>query len=211
MPGDEMEEKIPRHYLYIVVLLLLAVGAILVWNYAAGKKSEPGGVAGVLEGRNSELEERERQIQALDEQVAQLRKELDASSRKVAELQDRLDDTRRALSSTEQKLRSAVRQAERSGPPAAPQPQEKSVSRVPEPAPASGWRRPAEPGAYEVVRSTSVFAEPSEASRKVSAVKRGTRVTVVGSSGEWLEVRSKHGNPPGFIRRDDAMFLERTE
>ncbi|MBI3061263.1 MAG: hypothetical protein HYY83_04705 [Deltaproteobacteria bacterium] len=186
-----MEEKIPRHYLYIVVLLLLAVGAILVWNYAAGKKSEPGGVAGVLEGRNSELEERERQIQALDEQVAQLRKELDASSRKAAELQDRLDDTRRALSSTEQKLRSAVRQAERSGPPAA--------------------RRPAEPGAYEVVRSTSVFAEPSEASRKVSAVKRGTRVTVVGSSGEWLEVRSKHGNPPGFIRRDDAMFLERTE
>jgi hypothetical protein len=200
-----MEEKIPRHYLYIVFLLLLAVGAILAWNYAAGKKGEPDGVAGALEGRNRELEERERQIQALDEQVAQLRKGLDASSRKVAELQDRLDDTRRALSFTEQKLRSAVRQAERPG---APQLQEKSASRVPEPSPASGWRRPAEPGAYEVIRSTSVFAEPSEASRKVSAVKRGTRVTVVGSSGEWLEVRSKHGNPPGFIRRDDAMFVE---
>lgn len=203
-----MEEKIPRHYLYVVFLLLLAVGAILAWNYAAGKKGEPDGVAGALEGRNRELEERERQIQALDEQVAQLRKELDASSRKVAELQDRLDDTRRALSSTEQKLRSAVRQAERPG---APQPQEKSASRVPEPSPAPGWRRPAEPGAYEVIRSTSVFAEPSEASRKVSAVKRGTRVTVVGSSGEWLEVRSKHGNPPGFIRRDDAMFVERQD
>ena len=110
MAGDEMEEKIPRHYLYIVVFLLLAVGAILAWNYTAGKKAEPGGVAGALEGKNSELEERERQIQALDEQVAQLRKELDAGSRKAAELQDRLDDTRRALSSTEQKLSSAVRQ-----------------------------------------------------------------------------------------------------
>ena len=204
-----MEEKIPRHYLYVVFLLLLAVGAILAWNYAAGKKGEPDGVAGALEGRNRELEERERRVQALEGQVAQLRKELDASSRKVAELQDRLDDTRRALSSTEQKLRSAVRQAERPAAPAAPQPQDKSASRVPEPSPSSGWRRPAEPGAYEVIRSTSVFAEPSEASRKVSAVKRGTRVTVVGSVGDWLEVRSKHGNPPGFIRRDDAMFVER--
>ena len=83
MGGDEMEEKIPRHYLYIVVFLLLAVGAILAWNYTAGKKAEPGGVAGALKGKNSELEERERQIQALDEQVAQLRKELDASSRKA--------------------------------------------------------------------------------------------------------------------------------
>jgi hypothetical protein len=25
--------------------------------------------------------------------------------------------------------------------------------------------------------------------------------------GEWLEVRSKHGKPPGFIRADDAMFV----
>jgi len=33
----------------------------------------------------------------------------------------------------------------------------------------------------------------------------------VGSVGEWLEVRSKHGNPPGFIRRDDAMFVERKD
>jgi len=29
---------------------------------------------------------------------------------------------------------------------------------------------------------------------------------VVRSAGDWLEVRSKHGKPPGFIRRDDAMF-----
>ncbi len=206
-----MEEKIPRHYLYIVVLLLLGVGAILAWNYTAGKKGERGGVTGALEERGKEFEERERQIQALDEQVAQLRKELDASSRKVAELQDRLDDTRKALSSTEQKLRSALRQAERPAAPAAASSQEKSASRSPEPSPAPGRRRPAEPGTYEVIRSTSVFAEPSAASRKVSAVKRGTRVTVVGSAGEWLEVRSKHGNPPGFIPRDDAMFLERQD
>ncbi len=56
-----------------------------------------------------------------------------------------------------------------------------------------------------------VFAEPSETSRKVSTIKKGTRVTVVGSAGDWLEVRSKQGNPPGFIRRDDAMFMEKQD
>jgi hypothetical protein len=34
-------------------------------------------------------------------------------------------------------------------------------------------------------------------------------VTVVRSVGDWLEVRSKHDNPPGFIRADDAMFVNR--
>ena len=27
--------------------------------------------------------------------------------------------------------------------------------------------------------------------------------------GEWLEVRSKQGNPPGFVRRDDVIMISR--
>lgn len=66
---------------------------------------------------------------------------------------------------------------------------------------------PSPPGTYEIIRSTSVFEQPSESSRKVSVIMRGTKVMVVGSTGDWLEVRSKRGNPPGFIRRDDAVFI----
>ncbi|MBI2088091.1 MAG: hypothetical protein HYT78_05020 [Deltaproteobacteria bacterium] len=43
----------------------------------------------------------------------------------------------------------------------------------------------------------------------MATIRQGTRVTVVGSRGEWLEVRSKHGNPPGFIPREDAMLVEK--
>jgi len=38
---------------------------------------------------------------------------------------------------------------------------------------------------------------------------KGTQITVVRSAGDWLEIRSKHGNPSGFIRADDATFLSR--
>jgi hypothetical protein len=38
---------------------------------------------------------------------------------------------------------------------------------------------------------------------------RGTEVTVTRSVGDWLEVKSKHGKPPGFIRADDARLLSR--
>mgnify|MGYP001558600682 FL=1 len=205
-----MGEKIPRFYGYIIAVLILAIGAILAWKYIPGTKNGPGDMIASFEGKSPESEEKERQIQLLDNQIAQLRKKLEESSNKVTELQTRLDDTRNALSATEQKLRKAIRQAERPASPP-PQPQEKIASKPVEPAPPPGWKRPAEPGSYEVIRPTAVFAEPSDSSRRVSNIKKGTRVTVVGSAGEWLEVRSKHGNPPGFIRRDDAMFMEKRD
>jgi hypothetical protein len=43
----------------------------------------------------------------------------------------------------------------------------------------------------------------------LSRISGGTQITVVRSVGEWLEVRSKHGNPPGFVRADDATFVRR--
>lgn len=203
-----MEEKIPKLYAYIIAVLILAIGAILAWKYISGTKNEPGGMTASSEERSQEAGEKNRQIQLLDNQIAQLRKELEESANKVTELQARLDDTSKALSSTEQMLRKAMRQAERPASTSA-QPQEKIASKPAEPVSAPSPRRPAEPGSYEVIRSADVFAEPSDSSRKVSTIKRGTRVAVVRSVGEWLEVRSKHGNPPGFIRRDDAMFMEK--
>ena len=189
-----MEEKIPRFYAYVVVFLVVAIGALLVWRQNQETETDSPGVTAALEEKGRELEEKQRRIQALESQVAQLSGELQKSSSKVAELQARLDQTNKALSSTQERLK-----------------EEKSVTKPVEPAPTPSGRRPAEPGSYEVIRSTSVFSEPSDTSRKVSTINKGTRVRVLGGVGEWLEVRSKHGNPPGFIRREDAMFVERQD
>jgi hypothetical protein len=66
-----------------------------------------------------------------------------------------------------------------------------------------------EPRTYETVRSTAVHEEPANSARVLAQITKGTQITVVGSGGGWLEIRSKHGKPPGFIRADDAMFVSR--
>jgi hypothetical protein len=75
--------------------------------------------------------------------------------------------------------------------------------------PAIASRRTADAGVYETLRDTSVFEKPSASSKIVANIPGGVRVNVVGSSGSWLEVRSKTGKPPGFIRRSDATFVEK--
>ncbi len=76
-------------------------------------------------------------------------------------------------------------------------------------APAASPRRTAEAGLYETVRLTTVYEQPSISSRQVASIPQRTRVNVVGSVENWLEVRSKGNNPPGFIRRGDAVIIER--
>jgi hypothetical protein len=44
----------------------------------------------------------------------------------------------------------------------------------------------------------------------VIANGKGTRINVVSAAGDWLEVRSKHGNPPGYVRSDEARPIART-
>jgi cytoskeletal protein RodZ len=78
----------------------------------------------------------------------------------------------------------------------------------PQPAP-SASRGGAGPGVYETLRSTPVYEDPSAAAKVLASIPAGTRVNVVSSNGEWLEVHSRRGNPPGFIRRDDAAFIGR--
>jgi hypothetical protein len=82
-------------------------------------------------------------------------------------------------------------------------------AKVPASAPTS--RRASAAGAYETRDSTPLFESPSSSSRVVANIPPGTRVEVVSSKGDWLEVHSRRGNPPGFIRRQDAKFLEKTD
>jgi Tfp pilus assembly protein FimV len=202
-----MEERVPK-WVYVVIFALLAAIVVLAGRSIFWRTDERA-LAPLAEQKVRELDEKDKQVQALGDQIAQMRKELDESSKKMAELQARLEETNRALSSTQQKLKTAQRPAERPTVPPSPLP-EKGVARSTEPAPAPTWRRPAEPGRYEVIRTTPVYERPSAASREVATISRGTRINVVGSQGDWLEVRSKRGNPPGFVRRDDAMFIEPT-
>ena len=78
------------------------------------------------------------------------------------------------------------------------------------PSPSSASQRAANAGIYEVLRATTVFEGPSGSSKVLASIPAGTRVNVVNSNGNWLEVHSKSGNPPGFIRRDDANLVEKS-
>ena len=59
-------------------------------------------------------------------------------------------------------------------------------------------------GAFQTIRPTRVYSEPNEDSDHIADIGKGTRVNVVNSQNGWLEIHSKHGRPPGFIRRDAA-------
>jgi hypothetical protein len=57
-------------------------------------------------------------------------------------------------------------------------------------------------GAFQTVRPTIVYSRPGEESEIVAQIGKGTRVNVVNSRNGWLEIHSKHGRPPGFIRQE---------
>jgi hypothetical protein len=116
-------------------------------------------------------------------------------------------------------LESPAKPAPRADLPPAPTPSQ--IQRAGQDAPAPGRAARSQPtvpasrggaaaGIYETRRTTSVHEEPSASAKTVASIPQGTRVTVVSSSGDWLEVHSKRGNPPGFIRRDDAAFIEKS-
>jgi endonuclease YncB( thermonuclease family) len=63
-------------------------------------------------------------------------------------------------------------------------------------------------GIYKMRYSTFVFREPRGDSPNVTEIRAGTRVNVTGVQGDWLEIRSKHGRPPGFIRKDSVVPLQ---
>ena len=72
--------------------------------------------------------------------------------------------------------------------------------------PSTAWE------SYEIVQPTRVFSAPSEHSQLVANVEPGTQVNVVDSRNGWLEIRSKHGRPPGFIEdRGNTNWTEQLD
>ena len=191
----------------IAGLLVFAVGVFLIGGQRQRNESQS-----VLEERLRDLSEKDKKIQDLEGQLAQARKELAEKTTQVVQLKTKLEESQKNLASTQQKLTRAARETERlAASRAASAP--KTSPRAAEPSPpasrAGGASGAAEMGVYQTIRPTSVYEEPAASSRVVSQINKGTRVNVVRSLGDWLEVRSKGNNPPGFVRRDDVTFVSK--
>ena len=59
-------------------------------------------------------------------------------------------------------------------------------------------------GTYQITQASRVYAGPTESSQLIGEIEPGMKVNVVNNRDGWLEIHSKHGRPPGFIRRDVA-------
>ena len=183
---------------------VLALGVYLVAGQRGRSESQL-----LLEEKIKELQEKEQKIQTLEADAAKTRQTLTEQTGQLSELRTKLEESQKELASARVRLGLANRQADRlassRSQSAAP-----TASRPPDPAPPiASARRAAEAGVYETIRATSVHEEPSGSSRVLSQIGPGTRINVVRSVGDWLEVRSKQGNPPGFLRLDDAKFIAR--
>jgi uncharacterized protein YgiM (DUF1202 family) len=131
------------------------------------------------------LQHQEDKIRDIDDRLARIEQQLDGSRKPIAPSEAEPDEAARPDRSAKQTLNNPRREEPRLANRNAPPP-----TRF-----------------YQTVRSTFVFEEPTASSRKVGSIPDGTKVRVVGSTGDWLEVRSKQGRAPGFIRQDDAVLM----
>ena len=160
------------------------------------------------------LAEKDEKIKSLESQLAELRRNNQGSTQQIEDFKAKLNQSQKDLVATQRKLTMANREIARLSSTrvaSAPRPPVKTadppVNTPPIARPSTG----AEPRTYETVRSTAVHEEPANSSRVVAQITKGTQISVVGSGGGWLEIRSRHGKPPGFIRADDAMFVSRAK
>ncbi|MGH7824022.1 MAG: SH3 domain-containing protein [Candidatus Binatia bacterium] len=155
---------------------------------------------------NAKLEKNQKELSTSQQRLNVVTRELDENSRQRAALKAKLDETQRDLATSQQRLNIAIRELNRAEA-SRSQPSRVSTQAPVEPAPPAPARRPAEPGTYETIRTTTVHENPSVSSRVIAQLGRGTKLTVVKAVGSWLEVRSRHGKPPGYIRLDDAVYV----
>jgi hypothetical protein len=153
-----------------------------------------------------QLQAKEQMIQTQEAQLAQTRQQLNENSNQLAEMKTKLEANQKELSLTQQRLSVAARPNASRSPVArrTVSPAPNAAASLPQPVAA---RRTAAPGLYETTRATSVYEDRSSTSRVISQIGRGTRINVASAAGGWLEVRSKHGNPPGYVRADDARVI----
>lgn len=196
---------IPSKFIWMAAMLVVALVAFFAGGYI--QRSQ---LLRSSEASLKQLQAKDQMIQSQETQLAQTRQQLSESSNQRAEMETRLEESRKELALAQERLKAATRRvdglnANRSanvGRTAARSPD--TAASLPQPAVA---RRTVVAGAYETTRATSVYENPSSAARVIAQIGPGTRINVVNSTGGWLEVRSKRGNPPGYVRSDDARVI----
>jgi chromosome segregation ATPase len=63
-------------------------------------------------------------------------------------------------------------------------------------------------GTFKITRPTQVYSGPSDASPLIANIEPGMKINVVDSRDGWLEIRSKHGRPSGFVRQAAAVRID---
>jgi uncharacterized coiled-coil protein SlyX len=188
-------------------LLVFGIGVFLIGGQRERSESQS-----LIEEKLAQLREKDQKIQSLETELAQTRKDLSQKSTQLVQLKNKLEESQRTLAATQQKLSRTAKEAERLAQAkaaavtkTAPRPAEPSTQA----SRSGGAPGAAELGVYQTIRATSVYEEPSSSSKVLSQINKGTRVNVVRSLGDWLEVRSKRNNPTGFVRRDDVAFVSK--
>lgn len=182
-----------------------AMLAVAVLAFMAGSYLQRGDRA-AAQANLKQLQAKDLMLKGQQAQVAEARQKLTERTTELAELKTKLAASQKELASAEQRLASARRAAATvSRAPAAQRIPSRAPVAVPAPQPVS-TRQPSSAGAgvYVTTRPTAVHENPSSSSRVISQIEGGTRINVIGSTGGWLEVRSRRGNPPGYVRADDA-------
>jgi hypothetical protein len=198
---------IPAKFIWPAVMLVTALSAFFAGGYMQGSQlSRPS------EANLKQLQAKDQMIQSHEAQLAQTRQQLSENSNQLAQIRTKLEESQKELALAQQRLKAAMRRVDglnanrsanvRRTAASAPD----TAASLPQPVAA---RRTTVPGAYETTRATSVYENPSSAARVISQIGPGTRINVVNSTGDWLEVRSKRGNPPGYVRSDDARVIAR--
>jgi hypothetical protein len=198
--------RMPKIVLFAGIILCVIAAGLLATGILG--RNESGDTRQLLDEKIKALQVTEERVKAVEAELAKARDEAAANVKEAVALKAQLEESQKELAVKEQRLGVVNREVERlSGRRTQVEPRidPRPAERVP-PQPRA-VRRPAEPGVYETVRATAVHEQPVESSRVITRIGRGTRIHVVRSSGDWLEVVSKRGNPPGFIPWDDTMFV----
>ena len=206
-PASEPKtSSIPAKFIWAAVVLVTGLAAFFI-----GGRLQRAQLLQSSQENLKELQAKDQMVQSLEKQLDQTRQDLKENSNQLAEVKTKLEESQKNLSLTQQRLTTAAHEIDRLNA-GRSQGATRTVSRPAEPlpppaSPPTTPRRAAESGVYETTRATSVYEDPSPSSRVVSEISKGTRINVVGSAGDWLEVRSKRGNPPGYVRSGDARLV----
>jgi hypothetical protein len=203
-PDNRKRSSIPAKYIWPAAML-----AVALIGFFAGGYIQRSQLLLSSQANSKQLQAKDQMIQSQEAQLAQTRQQLNENSNQLAEMKTKVEASQKELSLTQQRLGVATREVDRlnaSRSPAVRRTSSRAPDTAASPAPVAASRTAA-PGVYETTRPTSVHENPSSASKVISQISGGTRINVVNSAGGWLEVRSKRGNPPGYVRSDDARLV----